>query len=128
MTLREIAEGLPGTGEVMVSVGRCFGTCWHAAHGGNWDLAEYMLRRVRSLLRGLSVIRPKYSDQVRRYDADHLETVARALIGRDLAGFEAAARAAMDDANRLHVDTGHAYVRWRFPERPPDESLDLGPG
>jgi hypothetical protein len=128
LTLREIADALRGTGEVMASVGRCFGSCWHAAQGGNWELAEYMLRRVRSLLRGLSVTRPKYRKQIQVFDSEVLEPVAQALVERDLARFESTAQAAVEDANRLHVETGHAYIRWRFSERPPDESLDLGPG
>jgi hypothetical protein len=128
LTLREIADALPGTGEVMASVGHCFGSCWHAALGGNWELAEYMLRRVRSLLRVLSVTRPKYRKQIQAFDSQLLEPLAQALIERDLARFESTAQATVDDANRLHVETGHAYIRWRFPDRPPDESLDLGPG
>jgi hypothetical protein len=128
LTLREIADALPGTGEVMASVGRCFGSCWHAAQGGNWELAEYMLRRVRSLLRGLSVTRPKYRKQIQAFDSERLEPVAQALIGRDLAGFESTAQAAVHEVNRLHVETGYAYIRWRFPDHPPDESLDLSSG
>ena len=55
MSFEQVAEALPGTGEVMRSVSACFAMSWHAAKGGNWDLGAYYLRRTRSLLRGLVV-------------------------------------------------------------------------
>ena len=125
LTLEEIAGLLPGTGEVMRSVGDCFSMSWHAAHGGNWELAMYYLRRVRSLLRGLALTRPKYAEQIRELDARYLEATYQALIGRDLWTFDARYEEATDQANVYHVDTGHPYIRWVRPEEPPDRALDL---
>jgi hypothetical protein len=124
---QELLRALPGTGELMASVGRCFGGCWHAARAGNYDLAAYFVRRTRSLLRGLAFVRPKYRDQVAEYDRDHLEAVYQALLSRDLPGFERAYERAVERANFYHVDTGHAYIKWRTPEEPPDLGLDLNP-
>ena len=61
LSLEEVAGLLPGTGEVMASVSHCFAMCWHAALGGNRELATYYLNRTRNLLRGLAVTRPKYT-------------------------------------------------------------------
>ena len=128
LSLEEIGKALPGTGEVMASVGRCFAMSWHAAHAGGWDLAAYFFRRTRSLLRGLSVTRPKYREQLRAFDADFLEPAYQALLARDLAAFDARYDAATGRANEYHVETGHAYVRWRLPAQPPDSGLELGEG
>ncbi len=125
LTLEEIAEALPGTGFVMAEVGRCYGACWHAAHGGNWDLAAYLLRRVRSLQRGLAVTRPKYKDQLAAFDRGALAPLFAALDARDLAGFDRAYDFAIERANHYHVETGKSYIRYRRPERAPDD-LDLG--
>lgn len=122
----DIAQALPGTGEIMASVGRCFGECWHAAQAGNYDLAAYFLRRTRSLLRKLLLVRPKYTVQVTEFDRDHLEVVYQALLARDMAAFEAAFGRAVDRANFYHVDTGHPYIVWRTPDEPPDPGLSLG--
>ena len=127
LSLEEIAALLPGTGEVMASVGRCYASCWHAAHGGNWDLAAYFLRRTRSLLRGLAVSRPKYREQLQHFDAEALAPLAQVLGRRDLQGFDIAYEAGVQKANEYHVETGKPYVRWRRPENPPGD-LDLGPG
>jgi len=123
----QVADALPGTGEVMRSVGHCHAMAWHAAHGGNWDLAAYFLRRVRSLLRGLAVTRPKYAAQLADFDRDHLERAYQAVIARDLARFEAAYAASVERANDYHVETGHPYIRWSAPDAPPDAGLDLTP-
>jgi hypothetical protein len=125
LTLEEIGEALPGTGEVMASVSYCFGMCWHAAQGGNWDLAAYYLRRTRSLLRGLAVTRPKYADQIRDYDTGVLEQLYAALLSRDRAAFGALYGRAVDEANEYHVTTGHPYIRWSLPMEPPEKGLDL---
>src|SRR5438045_8019840 len=90
LTPEQLADALPGTGEVMRSVGHCHAMAWHAARGGNWELAAYFLRRVRSLLRGLAVTRPKYARQIAEFDRDHLERAYQALISRDITQFEAA--------------------------------------
>ena len=125
LTPEQVAEALPGTGEVMRSVGHSHAMAWHAAQGGNWDLAAYFLRRVRSLLRGLAVTRPKYAEHIADFDQGPVETAYQALLARDLAGFEAAYGLTVDRANELHVDTGHPYIRWSAPDQPPDTALDL---
>lgn len=127
LTLSDIAALMPGTGEVMSRVSHLWGTCWYAARGGNWDLAAFYLRRTRSELRALIVTRPKYAQQLRQFEAESLEPVARSLVSRDLASFEAAYADAVERANSLHVETGYAYIRWRLPDRSPEAGLDLGP-
>jgi len=107
----------------MASVGRCFGSCWHASKAGNWDLAAYFVRRTRSLLRTLVSVRPKYTEQVADFDRDHLEGLYQALLNKDLAAFEVAYEKAVERANFYHVDTGHPYIDWHAPEMPPDPGL-----
>ena len=125
LSIEEVAEALPGTGELMASVAHCCAMAWHAAEGGNWDLAAYYWRRTRSLLRGLAVVRPKYAESVRAYDLEHLEPAYQALLARDEAAFRARFDAATERANQYHVETGHPYIRWRVPEEPPERGLQL---
>ena len=88
VTLEEIAALLPGAGDIMVIVSRNYGNLWHAAHGGNWDLASFYFRRTRTLLRNLSVTRPKYEAQLDEFERDHLDPIGEALLARDLIGFD----------------------------------------
>ncbi|MGH2499235.1 MAG: hypothetical protein ACRDF0_03970 [Candidatus Limnocylindria bacterium] len=126
LTLEEIAESLPGTGDLMALVGGAWWKCWYAAHGGNWPLAAYFARRVRGLQRDLAVIRPKYRADLETFERGELAAVLSAIAAEDLAAFEAAYARATEAANRYHVKTGKAYVRWVLPDEPPKD-LHLGP-
>lgn len=127
LSLEEIAGALPGTAEIMAAVGRSYANAWFAARGGNWDLAAYCLRRVRSLQRGLAVVRPKYARQLEQFDRDALGPLFHAVEARELASFERAFADGVERANRFHAETGKSYIRWMLPKEPP-ESLDFGPG
>jgi hypothetical protein len=124
LDLDALTSAQPGTGEIMASVGRCFGGCWHAAQGGNFDLAAYFVRRTRGLLRRLVILRPKYAEQVAEFDRAELEAVYQALLSRDRPAFDAAFEKAVLRSDFYHVDTGHPYIRWRAPASPPEPGLD----
>ncbi len=127
LSLEDIAEALPGTGEFMAAIGRAYGGCWHAAHGGNWELAAYFLRRVRGLQRRLAVVRPKHREHLEAFDADAISPLMGAIDARELAAFDRAYEHGVERANHYHVLNGKSYVRWKRPERAPDD-LDLGSG
>jgi len=122
-----IAAGLPGTADLMVLVGNSWWRCAYAARGGNWPLAAFYARRVRSLQRRLATIRPKYAERLARYESAMLAPVFAAIERQDREAFDPAFAAATDDANVQHVETGYPYIRWRLPDEPPTD-LDLGPG
>ena len=127
LTLHEIAELLPGTGEIMASVGECWWKCAYAARGGNWQLAAYFVPRVRGLQRKLAVVRPKYSGDLAAFEEQHIAPALAACDAGDLRAFERIFDAATEKANELHVKWAKPYIRWTLPEEPPRD-LDLGPG
>lgn len=122
-----ISAGLPGTADLMVLVGSSWWRCAYAARGGNWPLAAFYARRVRSLQRRLGVIRPKYTERLATYETAMLAPVFAAIEAQDRAAFDHAFAAATDDANAQHVETGYGYIRWKLPDEPPND-VDLGPG
>ena len=124
LTLEEIAELLPGTGEIMASVGECWWKCAYAARGGNWQLAAYFVRRVRSLQRKLAVVRPKYSGDLAAFEEQHIAPALAACDAEDRPAFDRAFAAATDKANELHVKWAKPYIRWTLPNEPPKD-LDM---
>jgi hypothetical protein len=111
----------------MVLVGSSWWRCAYAARGGNWPLAAFYARRVRSLQRRLAVIRPKYAERLAAFESAMLGPVFAAIETQDLRSFDGAFAAATADANRHHVETGYGYIRWKLPDDAPKD-LDLGPG
>jgi hypothetical protein len=127
LTLEEIAELLPGTGEIMASVGECWWKCAYAARGGNWQLAAYFVRRVRSLQRKLAVVRPKYAGDLAAFEEQHIAPALAACEAESQRAFAEAFVAATDRANELHVKWAKPYIRWTLPDVPPGD-LDLKRG
>ena len=121
LTLAEIAELLPGTGEIMASVGECWWKCAYAARGGNWQLAAYFVRRVRGLQRKLAVVRPKYSGDLAAFEEEHIAPALAACDAGDRRAFDRAFAAATDRANELHVKWAKPYIRWTLPDEPPKD-------
>ena len=121
LTLEEIAELLPGTGELMASVGECWWKCAYAARGGNWPLAAYFVRRVRSLQRKLAVVRPKYADDLAAFEHEHIDPTLAACAAADQRAFDRAFAAATDRANDMHVKWAKPYIRWTLPDEPPKD-------
>lgn len=126
LTLEQIAELLPDTGELMQSVGNTWWKCAYAARGGNWDLAAYFVRRTRSLLRKLAVARPKYAGDIAAFERDHVGPVLAACETKEREAFEHAYGATVEEANALHAKWGKSYVRWTLPPEPPRD-LELTP-
>ena len=124
LTIEQLAELLPGTGEIMASVGTAWWKCAYAARGGNWGLAAYFARRVRGLQRKLSQLRPKYADDLVMFESEHLVPLLTALAAHDGPAFERTYAAATDTANELHVKWAKPYIRWVLPDEPPKD-LDL---
>lgn len=126
LSSEHIAAGLPGTADLMVLVGNAWWKCAYAARGGNWPLAAFYARRVRSLQRRLAIIRPKYAERLAAFETAMLAPVFAAVEVRDRAAFDRAFAAATENANVQHVETGYAYIRWKLPADPPQD-VDLGP-
>jgi hypothetical protein len=124
LSVEEIAQLLPGTGEIMASVGNAWWKCAYAARGGNWELAAYFARRVRGLQRKLARIRPKYAEDLAAFEAERLNPVLGALGAHNGPAFERAYADATDKANELHVKWAKPYIRWVLPDEPPKD-LDL---
>jgi hypothetical protein len=126
LTLDQIAAALPGLGPIMQQVGERYWVCYYAAKGGNWGLAAYELRSVRSLFVTASVTRPKYAKMLADYTARYIEPLLELCAKKDWAAFESAYHRSVDFANELHRQVGHGEIVWKLPPEPP-KHFDLGP-
>ena len=124
LSLEQLAQLLPGTGEIMASVGNAWWKCAYAARGGNWELAAYFVRRVRGLQRKLAQIRPKYAEDLAAFESEQVNPLLTALAEHDGPSFERIYASATAKANELHVKWAKPYIRWVLPDEPPKD-LDL---
>jgi hypothetical protein len=126
LTLDQIAELQPGLGTLMRDLSDRYWIAYYAAKGGNWDLAAYQLRGVRSLFKKGNMTRPKYKVMVEEYTKKVLDPLDQYVSSKNFAEFEKAYMAGIDLANQMHVATNHGEIVWKLPPNPP-QHLDLGP-
>jgi hypothetical protein len=126
LTLEQVADLMPGTGEIMREVGEVWWKCAYAGRAGNWALAAYFARRTRKLLRKLSVLKPKYAEDIASFDGTILAPVLASCERAEREAFDRAIGDAIDRANELHVKWAHGYIKWTLPSDPPKE-FDLTP-
>jgi len=126
LTLDQLAELQPGLGQLMPMVSERYWTLYYAAKGGNWALAGYELRSLRSLWKKMSMTRPKYKGMLDNYAQKILDPLEKHIASKNFVTFEKAYRQGIDLANRMHVATDHGEIVWKLPPNPP-RHLDLGP-
>lgn len=126
LTLDQLAELQPGLGQLMPFVSERYWTLYYAAKGGNWALADYELRGLKSLWQKMSTTRPKYRGMLENYAQKVFDPLARQIASKNLAEFEKTYQAGVELANQMHVVSNHAEIVWKLPPNPPLH-LDLGP-
>jgi hypothetical protein len=126
LTLDQLAELQPGLGQLMPLVSERYWILYYAAQGGNWALADYQLRSLRSMWKKMNTTRPKYAGMLDNYAQKIFDPLARHIAARDFAAFDQAYRQGIDLANKMHVATKHGEVIWKLPPAPP-QHLELGP-
>src|SRR6185295_16039842 len=107
LTLDQIASVLPGLGPLMQQVGERYWVCYYAAKGGNWELAAYEIRSVRSIFTTASITRPKYAKMLADFTAQHLEPMLQLCAAKNWLAFESAYHKSVDVANEVHRQVNH---------------------
>ncbi len=126
LTVDQIADQLPGMARLMDEVGRRYWTLYYAAKGGNWELAKHMEGELEKLLRNVSVLRPKYREDIAAFLAERLTPLTEAIDAQDFRAFDEAFRRGIEASDVYHAKYAKGFIRFRLPDRPPD-MLDLGP-
>ena len=126
LTLDQIAELQPGLGQLMPLMSDRYWILYYAAKGGNWPLADYQLRSLRSLFKKGATTRPKHKAMLDEFSARIFDPLAGHIKAKDFPEFEKTYQAGIELTNKMHVATKHAEIVWKLPATPPPH-LDLGP-
>ena len=126
LTLDQIAELQPGLGTLMRDVSDRYWILYYAAKGGNWALAAYQLRGLRSLYKKGATTRPKYAGMLDEYSKKIFDPLQQHIEAKNFPEFEKVYMAGIELANQMHVATKHGEIIWKLPPNPPPH-LDLGP-
>ncbi|MFQ5840523.1 MAG: hypothetical protein ACE5HK_07360, partial [Candidatus Methylomirabilales bacterium] len=103
LTLDQLAEIQPGMSRLMVEVSHRFTLLYHAAKGGNWDLAYHEWRQLRGMLKIIGTVRPKYVAELKAYDDGSLLPLEGPIRARDWPAFREAAERAVAESDAVHA-------------------------
>jgi len=126
LTLDQLAELQPGLGGLMPLVGERYWTLYYAAKGGNWALADYEVRSLRSMWQKMITTRPKYKRMLDDYAKQVFDPLQIHIKAKNFAEFESVYKQGIELANQMHGATNHSEIVWKLPPNPP-QHLDLGP-
>lgn len=126
LTLDQLAELQPGLGTLMRDISDRYWILYYAAKGGNWDLAAYQLRGLRSLYKKGSTTRPKYAGMLDNYAKKIFDPLQQHIEAKNFPEFEKVYMAGIELANVMHGATQHGEIIWKLPSTPPPH-LELGP-
>ena len=117
---------MPGMAEIMPQVGGRIWKCYYAGKAGNRTLAAFQLKEAVNLMEKGAVLRPKYAEDMEKFTAGIVRTVAQAIDTRDWDTFESAFEQMIEQANAYHEQYDKGYLRWKIPGEPPPD-LDMTP-
>jgi hypothetical protein len=126
LTLDQIADLQPGLGQLMPLVSERYWILYYAAKGGNWALADYQLRSLRSMWKKMAITRPKYAGMLDNFAQKIFDPMSGQIKARDFAAFEKTYEAGIELTNKMHMATNHGEIVWKLPPNPP-QHLELGP-
>lgn len=128
ITLDQLGQTQKGMAHWMADIAERISNCWHAAHGGNWELSGYYLRTATKLMRHSVVLRPVYREDMESFIRDDCPKVTAAIKDEDLEAFDAAFEGMLARANEYHAKWNFGYIRSTVPSGPPNVDLDFTGG
>lgn len=121
--IKVLADIQPGTGVLMQELARRFTALFHAARGGNWDLANYQLKEMREVIEVNVVTRPKRKDALESFEESSLGAEENPLEGtlqdvinkKNFVAFNKSFKSAINSCNGCHQASGFGYIKYRLP-------------
>ena len=126
VTIHKLLELQPGMAALMKEVGERYTRAYYAAKGGNWKLSAYQLNQVRVAFKTAKVTRPKFTDDLTKFDSEYLMPIFKAIHAKDWGLFEEAYENGIEGSDFFHDKNGYPYIRYLLPGAPPAD-LYLGP-
>lgn len=126
LTLDELAAIQPGMARLMVEVSDRMWKCFHAGRARNRQVARYQLSEATKIMKASVVVRPKYTDSMRRFIDEEMAALRQVIEAEEWERFDEAFDAVVVATNRYHDEFDKGFLVWKVPEDPPRD-LDLTP-
>jgi hypothetical protein len=116
--LKALAEIQPGVGTVMIEYSTRFTNMYYSATGGNWALADYMLKEMREIQEVGETTRPGRAASLKAFESNYLDPLEKTIKAKDGKQFTTAFDAALKGCNGCHVASDFAFIKYELPKAP----------
>lgn len=116
--LKTLAELQPGVGTVMIEYSGRYTNMYYAAKGGNWGLADYMLKEAREIQEVGETTRPGRAASLKAFESAYLDPIEKTIKAKDFKAFTTAFNAGIQGCNGCHASNGFPYIKYELPNAP----------
>lgn len=116
--LKALADIQPGLGTIMIEYSDRYTNMYYAAKGGNWGLADYMLKEAREIQEVGETTRPGRAAALKAFESAYLDPLDKAIKAKDFKQFNAAFNAGIQGCNGCHAGNGFPFIRYQLPKAP----------
>ncbi len=121
---KDVIDVLPKFAIPMREVGDRFQNMYFAAKGGNWGLAFYMSKYMNGAMNPAKLTKPNEYPLWESFYNDKFAPVNKAIQARDMAAFEKAYTAVINDCNACHAGMGYGFIKVVKQKAPSDVGLN----
>jgi hypothetical protein len=117
--IKKLSDIQPGLGTVMMEYGARFSNAYYAAKGGNFDLAEYMIREMKEIQEVGENTRPARAPLLKAFETNYLDKLAAAAKAKNWSQYSSLTPQVVNACNSCHAGVQMAYIVYQLPAAPP---------
>ena len=117
--IKRLSDIQPGLGTVMMEYGARFTNAYYAAKGGNFDLAEYMIREMTEIQEVGETTRPARAPLLKAFETNYLDKLAAAAKAKNWSQYQSLTPQVINACNQCHAKVEMAYIVYQLPSAPP---------
>jgi hypothetical protein len=117
--IKRLSDIQPGLGTVMMEYGARFTNAYYAAKGGNFDLAEYMIREMKEIQEVGENTRPARAPLLKAFESNYLDKLEAAAKAKNWSQYSSLTPQVVNACNQCHAKVQMPYIVYQVPSAPP---------
>jgi hypothetical protein len=117
--IKKLADIQPGLGTVMMEYSTRFTNAYYAAKGGNFELAQYMIKEMREIQEVGENTRPARASLLKAFETNYLDKLDAAAKAKNWAQYSSLMPQVINACNQCHAKVQMAYIQYQLPSAPP---------
>jgi hypothetical protein len=116
--IKTLADIQPGLGTVMIEYSGRYTNMYYAAKGGNWGLADYMLKEAREIQEVGEMTRPGRASGLKAFEQAYLDPLEKTIKAKDFKAFRTAFNLGIQGCNGCHASNGFPFIKFQLAKAP----------